>query len=223
MLISDSDLRSFIRESLLKKMLQEKLGASKSGGGPRTSRSSIAGRGSSSPKEKEDVINIEKMSTSQKQLYDDLFSALKNQNLSIAMVANAQGESAMNYSIAGDCGDYGEKNSKRAINTADKGYCCSFGLWQFNICKGLGVSLLKAYGVNVDNSTPEEKLAVLSSYDKQVEFMIKEVKKMLGSKISDEKSVSYWVEWFVVNVERPKNPAHAIATRTEIARNIAIA
>ena len=85
-------------------------------------------------------------------LYADLMSGVGNRNLCIAMVANAIGESALYVNANGDCGDYARN---RGIDTSrypdvfkrpDRGRCCSFGLWQYNICGGLGISLLEEYG-----------------------------------------------------------------------------
>ena len=153
------------------------------------------------------------------QLYNDLYSVLKNKNLCIAMVANAKEESNLKPDIAGDCDDYGKKHADRAIDISGKGLCCSFGLWQFNICGGLGISLLKAYGVDVDNSTVEEKMEVLSSYDKQLEFMTAYVQRKID--ISQEKSIAEWVKWFVEKVERPRHPVESTRKRTEVAVGIA--
>ncbi len=153
------------------------------------------------------------------QLYNDLYSVLKNKNLCIAMVANAKEESNLKPDIAGDCDDYGKKHADRAIDISGKGLCCSFGLWQFNICGGLGISLLKAYGVDVDNSTVEEKMEVLSSYDKQLEFMTAYVQRKID--ISQEKSIAEWVKWFVEKVERPRHPVESTRKRTEVAMGIA--
>jgi len=153
------------------------------------------------------------------QLYNDLYSVLKNKNLCIAMVANAKAESNLKSDIAGDCGDYGKKHSDRAIDISGKGLCCSFGLWQFNICGGLGISLLRAYGVDVDNSTVGEKMEILSSYDKQLEFMIAHVQRKTD--VGQEKSIAEWAKWFVEKVERPKHQTEATRKRTDIAMGIA--
>ena len=217
---NDPELKNILKISESKQHISEKLTAVSKVNTRQAQKTQRAASRLSS--ETEDVVDITKMSTSQRQLYDDLFMSLNNKNLCIAMVANAIAESALNYSIAGDCGSYGKKNKKRAINTKEKGLCCSFGLWQFNICGGLGITLLRAYGVDVDNSTTEEKLSILSDYNKQIDFMTRYVKRIAGPSVSDEKTIDEWVEWFVVKVEKPKRPARAIVKRTAIAKKISV-
>jgi hypothetical protein len=159
-------------------------------------------------------------------LYQDLFASLGNRELSIAMVANAEGESGIKANANGDCGSYGQ--SRNGIDTSkypdifrkpDRGECCSFGLWQFNICGGLGVGLLEHYGVSPDSSDAE-KIPILTDYGKQVDFMAQYVSRKFN--INQSKSIDEWVEMFVYQVERPADMAGATARRQEIARGLAI-
>ena len=175
-------------------------------------------------------------------LYGHLFggiggvAGLQNRNLCIAMVANAVAESGVtgggggrlpnpSYEVGGDGGEYAADRNL-SINVeqingpswVDQGLVCSFGLWQYNICGGLGIDLLRAYGVD-NNSSVDDKLEVLKSYPRQVEFMIKHVKG-LSSNISDPHTIEYWVDWFVRNVEKPAQPEEKITTRTRYARRL---
>jgi hypothetical protein len=158
------------------------------------------------------------------QLYNDLMAGLGNKNLCIAMVANAIAESALYPNINGDCGDYGKK--KKGLDTSlypnvfkkpKKGRCCSFGLWQYNICGGLGVRLLKHYGVSKD-SPDEDKFPIITDYKKQVDFMIMHVKQKTN--VQSEQSVDKWVDWFVRKVERPAKPGRAVVKRQNIAAGL---
>jgi peptidoglycan hydrolase-like protein with peptidoglycan-binding domain len=156
----------------------------------------------------------EKVSPSK--LLSDLNSELNNDNLSKALVANAVGESSLNVGIAGDSGKYAmksERNRRRNV-----GGFCSFGLWQYNICGGLGVTLLDYYGVDVDDASPDEKMEVLSDYDKQVSFMINHVKRK--GVVSQDKSVGEWIEWVVRKIEIPKDKESAIKKRIEHASRL---
>ena len=157
-------------------------------------------------------------------LYQALFSKLGNRELSIAMVANAIGESGIKANANGDCGSYGQ--SRNGIDTSkypdifrkpDRGECCSFGLWQFNICGGLGVSLLEHYGASPDSSDAQ-KIPILTDYDMQVDFMVQHVSRKFN--INQSKSIDEWVEMFVYQVERPADMAGATARRQEIARSL---
>lgn len=152
-------------------------------------------------------------------LYGDLFSALRNRNLCIAMVANAISESNLNVGIAGDCGSYAQRRSDRSIMIEGKGLCCSYGLWQYNICSptSMGTQFLKANG---NPQTNEEKLELLTDYAAQVDYMINTLQSRYSSVISDEKTVEWWVDWFVRTIERPRNVGRAIAKRTQTAQRL---
>jgi peptidoglycan hydrolase-like protein with peptidoglycan-binding domain/lysophospholipase L1-like esterase len=146
-------------------------------------------------------------------LLRDLDSQLGNSNLSKALVANAYGESAFNVDARGDGEPYSTKSSRNRRRNVG-GYC-SFGLWQYNICGGLGLELLKTYGVDIDSGTADEKMEVLGDYDKQLSFMINHVKQK--GVTNDEKSVEDWIEWVVTKIERPKDTAGATAKRIKLA------
>ena len=107
-------------------------------------------------------------------LYKDILTNLPNQNLAKAMVANAKGESGLNSKTAGDCGEYAERNAGSSIPISGKGRCCSFGLWQYNICGGLGTTFLQSYG---SPSSDQAKLAVVHDYQKNIDFMVSYLKK----------------------------------------------
>lgn len=149
-------------------------------------------------------------------LYRDLFSALRNRNLCIAMVANAISESNLRIDIAGDCGSYAQQRSDRSIMIEGKGLCCSYGLWQYNICTptSMGTQFLEANG---NPQTDEEKLSLLTDYSAQVNYMVNTLQSRFGSVISKENTVEWWVDWFVRNIERPRDIGHAISKRTQTA------
>ena len=107
----------------------------------------------------------------------------------IAMVANAIHESNLQPGIAGDCGSYGERKRDRSINIESKGLCCSYGLWQYNICTrtSMGTKYLKHYGLQ--NGTDQEKLEILTDAKKQIEYMIYYLRANYSGEISSEKSV----------------------------------
>lgn len=154
-------------------------------------------------------------------LYRDLFSALRNRNLCIAMVANAISESNLRVDIAGDCGEYAASRSDRSINDMrqGKGLCCSFGLWQYNICTptSMGTQFLEANG---NPQTDEEKLRLLTDYSAQLNYMIATLQSRFGSVISKENTVEWWVDWFVRTIERPRDVGRAIAKRTQTAQSL---
>ncbi|MFH1405726.1 MAG: phage tail tip lysozyme [Nanoarchaeota archaeon] len=150
-----------------------------------------------------------------KKLYNDLLTKTNNLNLVKAVVANSVAESQVNPTAAGDCGSYGEKNN--GLEILGKGKCCSFGLWQYNICGGMGTGFLQAYG---NPSTSEGKFAVLNDYQKQIDYMFTVLQQQYSSKINEQMSVDEWVAWFVVNIERPANQATQIKTRQKIASDL---
>lgn len=149
-------------------------------------------------------------------LLNDLNSKLNNKNLAKGLVANAKGESGFNILARGDGGSYANKDSENKRRNVG-GYC-SFGLWQYNICGGLGLSLLKYYGVDPDNASDEEKMEVLEDYDKQVSFMVNHIKEK--GVVSEEKSVKEWIKWIVYNIERPSDKAGATKARIKYAEEL---
>ena len=162
-------------------------------------------------------------------LYQDLMAGIVYPKLCKAMVANAIAESGLRYNANGDCGSYAKSKGKKSLDTSlypnsfhspKRGKCCSFGLWQYNICGGLGNRLLGS----ALNGSDEEKIAILISYDKQVQFMISHVNKKIDKiKSKESKSVDFWVDWFVRKVERPAKMDRAVAKRRQIARGLNLA
>ncbi|MEK6939283.1 MAG: SUMF1/EgtB/PvdO family nonheme iron enzyme [Nanoarchaeota archaeon] len=150
-------------------------------------------------------------------LYKDILTNLPNQNLAKAMVANAKGESGLNSKTAGDCGEYAERNAGSSIPISGKGRCCSFGLWQYNICGGLGTTFLQSYG---SPSSDQAKLAVVHDYQKNIDFMVSYLKKTYSDEIQQQKPIDEWVAWFVREIERPANQASEIAKRQGFAREL---
>lgn len=154
----------------------------------------------------EDFVEVNKI------LPADLLKLIKvkinNESLSFALVANAFGESNFDCAANGDGGDYAQKK-KDAIRIGKKKFC-SFGLWQFNICGGLGIKYLKTY--SHENKTPKEKLELLTDCNKQIEFMCNHIKEKTKN-LKNDKSVNEWIEWIVRNVERPSDMLQATKTR----------
>lgn len=168
----------------------------------------------------EEAYIISNKKVSKEKLYKDLFSVIKNRNLCIAIVANAISESNLRVDAAGDCGDYAEKRSDRSLIVKDKGFCCSYGLWQYNICTptSMGTQFLEANG---NPQTNKEKLELLTDYAAQVGYMINTLQSRYGSVILEKNTLDWWVAWFVKNIEKPRNIGSAIAKRTEIAKSLA--
>jgi hypothetical protein len=138
-------------------------------------------------------------SVSYKKLFNDLNSKLKYPELSAGLVSNAKFESGFEYTAMGDGGNYA-KNKSQAITVNGKKYC-SFGLFQLNICGGLGNDFLKYY--NIQNSSKSKQLDYLTDYDNQIEFMsyyLKSRKSPPKGKSAEELS-----KWFTKNVEIPSD------------------
>lgn len=201
--------------------------------GPRAGGPAFTAPGESQPADPVRLTSTSSGAVPPAALYSRLYASIKNKNLCKAMVANAIAESGIRPNVNGDCRAYGTRYRSKALDTSKypdafykprRGLCCSFGIWQYNICNGLGERLLRAYGVGVGSeSTDAEKISVLTDYDKQVNFMINYVQKRIGPMLlSDEKTVDWWVEWFVVNVERPANMGSAIRKRQRIAQRLNI-
>jgi hypothetical protein len=148
-------------------------------------------------------------------LYSDLNAEISDKNLCIAIVANAIAESALIINNNGDGRNYpngGVRTSSfpdvfyRPNRYGSNSHCCSFGLFQYHICGGMGREFLRYYGVAPGRgSSDEEKVRVLMSYENQIEYMIQYVKKhpFVKRNIDTGKSAHFWTEWFLVRVERP--------------------
>jgi len=157
-------------------------------------------------------------------LYNELFAGLNNKNLAIAIIANAEAESNIRANNNGDAGDYANSHPNKAIDTSryprrfvhpERGLSCAFGIFQYNICAGLGIDLLDYY--LPDGGTDAQKVDILTDWDQQVEFMIKHVKEM-GVDTNDPRTVPEWTEWFMKEVENPQNQSdEKVAERQAIA------
>ena len=141
-------------------------------------------------------------------LFKKINDIIDNKKLALALVANSFGESRFKCTAKGDGGNYAQSSDK-SLKVGGKKYC-SFGLWQFNICGGLGISYLKEH--DLENGSPEEKLKLLMDCNKQVEFMVKHVIEKTKS-VSKKKNVNDWVEWIVYNIERPSDKSGATSRR----------
>ena len=155
--------------------------------------------------------DVDENNMSSSDLFNSVDSIMNNESLSFALVANAFGESGFDCAAKGDGGSYAQGKSE-SIKVGDKKYC-SFGLWQFNICGGLGIKYLKNYGY--ENKSPKEKYELLTDCKSQIEFMCNHVKEKISrmSQKEKEKSVNEWVEWIVYNIERPSDKSGATKKR----------
>jgi len=140
---------------------------------------------------------------SAKELFDKLNSKLNNEKLAVAIVANAAKESSLNCSAKGDGPPYSLKHPDKNI-----GGFCSFGLWQYNICGGLGITLVKDKGLDS-----------LNDCEKQIDFMVSHVQK----KKPGQKSIKGYIDWFVETIENPKDKESAKKKRNQwAASNLSI-
>lgn len=156
------------------------------------------------------VINLSDTDTevNYSKLLDDLKILGLSDNAAKALVSNAYGESGLSSKAKGDSGLYAA-NNKNSININGVRYC-SFGLWQYNICGGMGVSFLKKYGVDPNDTDNQKKIDILFDYKKQVEFMAEAV---LKEQKGGDKGVGEWIDWIVDNIERPSDKSGAKSTR----------
>jgi hypothetical protein len=144
-----------------------------------------------------DISGEEKIAA--KELFEKLNSKLNNEKLSVAIVANAAKESSLNCKAKGDGPPYALKHPDKNV-----GGFCSFGLWQYNICGGLGIDLVKKHGYES-----------LGDCDKQIDFMVNHVQK----KIPGNKSIKGYVDWFVDTIEKPTDREGAKKKRNQWAAN----
>ena len=150
--------------------------------------------------EKEDSLSSPSSgSVSYKKLFNDLKNRLKNPELAASLVGNAKFESGFEYTAMGDGGSYA--NTKPQSITVDGKKYCSFGLFQLNICGGLGNSFLKYH--NIQKSSKSKQLSYLTDYDKQIDFMVSYLK--TDKTPPKGKSAEELTKWFTINVERPSD------------------
>ncbi len=148
---------------------------------------------------------------SPKELYRDLLNAGLNSDLSKALVANARAESNFFTGIAGDQGTYARvRFSNKSIPFNTKGPSCSLGLWQFNICGGLGVQFMEY--LNLTHDDEDEKIyKAIANYENQIEFMARHLTSM--TRIPQRASAKKYIAWLVKNVIRPADMDRAIRER----------
>ena len=144
-------------------------------------------------------------------LYRDLMSAGLNSNLSKALVANARAESNFFIGIAGDQGTYARvRFSNKSIPFDGKGPSCSLGLWQFNICGGLGVQFME-YLALTHNNEDEKIYKAITKYENQIEFMVWYLTNI--ARTPESASAKKYIAWLVRNVIRPAEMNKAIKAR----------
>lgn len=160
----------------------------------------------------EEIFSDSKVS--HQKLLNDLISRGVTENAAKGLVANASHESGFKVNAKGDSGSYAAKSSK-SIPIGNKRYC-SFGLWQYNVCGGAGITFLKKYGSDASSNNIEEKLKILFDYDKQVDYMVEKIKPETQK---SKKDVLTWVDWIVDNIERPSDRSGAKRKRREFAQD----
>jgi len=132
-------------------------------------------------------------------IYQDLIQNEVSSELAKAAVANARGES--NYRV-GAVGDQG----------------CSLGLWQFNICAGLGREMMTYLGVTREQG-PDEIYKQITDYNNQIEYISYHITKE-NPPPRRFKSAKQLVSWFVREVEKPKYKNRAIRERLGFLREL---
>ena len=130
-----------------------------------------------------------------KKLFEDLYSRLGNKNLSIALVSVAWGESRFNASAAGDYGQYAS-GKEGAINILGLGPACSFGIWQLNLCGGLGLEYSKLY------SQKNGDISFLVDPDKQIDFMCNYILKSYPDIVKKNTDIKSWLNWYFEEIGR---------------------
>lgn len=153
-------------------------------------------------------------------LWNDLYSKIKNEEMVAGIIGNAYVESEGLIINNGGDSHICSKHPTKCIYSPYRGTgCCSFGLWQFNVCGGLGESLLMAYG---DPKDDEDKLEILQDYDKQVEFMSNYITSRFSNMIDKKESPEWFAEWFMREVERPSERAitASVGPRKGYARSV---
>ncbi len=134
-------------------------------------------------------LKLRKGSVSPSKLFQDLVDAGVGRELAKAAVANAKGES---YSTP--------TGNIEIANVGDNG--CSLGLWQFNICGGLGVEVMRKLGTSIEKDGYQGVYDRITDYDTQIDFMSNYITKV-NTPGSNIKTAEDLTEWFVYNVERP--------------------
>jgi len=140
-----------------------------------------------------------KDSVSPSRLFQDLKRLGVEAELAKAAVVNARGESwaTMRGDIKiGSVGDGG----------------CSLGLWQFNICAGLGIDMMDTLGISIEKDGYQKVYDTITDYDTQIKFMSNHITKINppGSDITTAEDLT---KWFVYYVERPENKPKATRLR----------
>jgi len=144
-------------------------------------------------------LTLRQGSVSPAKLFQDLVNAGVGRELAKAAVANAKGESFStptgNIEIA---------------NVGDNG--CSLGLWQFNICAGLGGDVMRKLGISIEKDGYQGVYDRITDYDTQIDFMSNYITKV-NTPGSNIKTAEDLTEWFVYNVEKPSNKSGATTIR----------
>jgi len=129
------------------------------------------------------------------ELFKSLNDKLDNKNLSIALVSVAWGESRFNAAAAGDYGEYAASKTN-AIHVAGLGPACSFGLWQYNICGGLGALYIVFY------KDSGKEIEVLTDYKKQIAFMTHYIQSKYANRLKAELDIKDWLYWYFEEIGR---------------------
>jgi peptidoglycan hydrolase-like protein with peptidoglycan-binding domain len=148
---------------------------------------------------------------SPQQLYSDLMRAGLNSNLSKALVSNAKGESGFVVGMAGDQGTYARvRFAHRSIPFNRKGPSCSLGLWQFNVCGGLGLEFMRSKGLTHEDDN-EVIYKTITNYNNQIDFMSSYL--LRKTRLPENATAEQYIEWLVRKVIRPADMVKAIRLR----------
>ena len=241
--INESDTDKKIMLSIIENIISEVLTGHEAGAGI---SSSSGGSGESSiPDElsggSEDyAIEVKSLQASEAHIFNRLMAGIKNHELCMAILVNAKAESRLSTPNPGDCktkeAQLAHYKSAEAVAAAvpvknkPGQVCCSWGYWQFNICRGLGRDLLRSAGRGdlLKGDNPEGVRDFFKNGDAQIDFIInlmvnggKAGNTTIGPQAQIKKSTHEWIDWFVKNIERPKNPNHSVVSRQAMARNMA--
>ena len=151
------------------------------------------------------VLTLRQGSVSPSKLFQDLVKAGVGRELAKAAVANAKGES---YSTSA--------GNIEIANVGDNG--CSLGLWQFNICGGLGVDVMRKLGISIEKNGYQGVYDRITDYDTQIDFMSNYITNV-NIPSSNIKTAHDLTRWFVYNVEKPADKPDATIKRQRFLRN----
>jgi Tat protein secretion system quality control protein TatD with DNase activity len=169
-------------------------------------------------------------------VYKDLTGAFGNQKLVSAIMSHIYHESKFYVNAFGDPESDRDKWKDKGIDVSkfdvfdpyrqrSRRYrdgihrYVSFGLIQFQIGSGMGVSFLANGGIPT-TASEETKVRHLINYNNQIEYIISYFRQKLGTDVQNLHNEAYWVERLMQSINS-RAPASSIAERTETAISLA--